>query len=235
MKQRRIQRSLAAILSFLLVFADQSVVSLAATAAVSSGDAMISEQQGLEESDTSKTEPAEVTENPEDEELGGGAEKDPEKDPEEDAEKDPEEEYPEEGSVSGGDARAPQKFYEDPEPEDYGTLVAYDEYSRTYRTGENAYVTVVGNSETLYINEDGELDEVDNTLVEIPALQRRFAVQGLMGLKAKTAVTSGPKYQNTANDYTVTLNGELTASGQSLYTITHGEHTLSATRFPIRL
>lgn len=53
-----------------------------------------------------------------------------------------------------------------PEAEDYGLLVAYDEYSRTYHVDGDRYVTVIGNDAATYIDENGKLRQVDNTLVE---------------------------------------------------------------------
>ncbi len=82
--------------------------------------------------------------------------------------------------VSGNDPvlREPENYYPEGEEEDYGELVAYDAYSRTYLTGEApaaagaetgeegkaSYVTVIGPSASYYINEEGELQETDNTL-----------------------------------------------------------------------
>ena len=72
-------------------------------------------------------------------------------------------------TVSGGDAaglvRLPERLYEEERPETYGTLVSYDEYSRTYHVEGNRYVTVVGNDGATYVDDDGSLRPVDNTLV----------------------------------------------------------------------
>lgn len=106
-------------------------------------------------------------------------------------------------SVSGGDAfpsedlwaepRLPEQFYEEEEREDYGTLVAYDEYSRTYHVDGNHYVTVVGNDGSTFLNEDGSLVPVDNTLEKETA-----GVYSMFG-----GQETG--YVNRANDYTVLL------------------------------
>ncbi len=82
--------------------------------------------------------------------------------------------------VSGNDPvlREPENYYPEGDEEDYGELVAYDAYSRTYLTGEApaaagaeteeegkaSYVTVIGPSASYYIDEEGELQETDNTL-----------------------------------------------------------------------
>lgn len=84
------------------------------------------------------------------------------------------------GTVSGGDAavgedvipaeelpaetRLPEQFYEEEKQEVYGTLVSFDEYSRTYHVDGNQYVTVVGNDGATFIDDDGNLIPVDNTL-----------------------------------------------------------------------
>ena len=48
-------------------------------------------------------------------------------------------------SVSGNVLpRQPENYYQDPEPENYGTLAAYDAYSRTYHVDGDRYVTVIG-------------------------------------------------------------------------------------------
>ena len=99
-------------------------------------------------------------------------------------------------SVSAGDAdireaREPESFYKEPEPENYGELVSYDAYSRTYHAGGNQYVTVIGNDGTTYIDEDGVLRRVDNALVENPV-----SLFGMFG-------GAGTSYMNRANAYTV--------------------------------
>ena len=108
--------------------------------------------------------------------------------------------------VSGGDAlprREPETFYREPEPENYGALVSYDAYSRTYHAGGNRYVTVVGNDGTTYIDEDGSLCRVDNTLVENPV--------SLFGM----AGGAGSSYMNRANTYTVLFPENMAAYGDS--------------------
>lgn len=100
-------------------------------------------------------------------------------------------------TVSGGDAlkpgRLPEAFYEEEKPESYGTLVFYDQYSRTYHVDGNRYVTVVGNDGATYIDDDGSLRPVDNTLEKDTT-----AVFGLFGAEETS-------YINRANDYTVVL------------------------------
>ena len=109
-------------------------------------------------------------------------------------------------AVSGGDAlvmRQPEQFYEEPEAEDYGLLVAYDEYSRTYRVDGDSYVTVIGNDAATYIDESGNLRQVDNTLVENPVSTfSRFDSGAVF-------------YVNNANDYTVMLPDKMFVPGGS--------------------
>ncbi len=102
------------------------------------------------------------------------------------------------GAVSGGDAvtpgRLPEQFYEEEKPESYGTLVSYDQYSRTYHVDGNQYVTVVGNDGATYIDDDGRLQHVDNTLEKDTA-----TVFSMFGDEQEAG------YVNRANDYTVFL------------------------------
>lgn len=109
-------------------------------------------------------------------------------------------------SVSAGDAdireaREPESFYKEPEPENYGELVSYDAYSRTYHAGGNQYVTVIGNDGTTYIDEDGVLRRVDNALVENPV-----SLFGMFG-------GAGTSYINSANAYTVLFPENMAAYG----------------------
>ncbi|MCM1058094.1 MAG: DNRLRE domain-containing protein, partial [Firmicutes bacterium] len=132
------------------------------------------------------------------EELPGEEGKENTLDNAEDLDRIPEEDQ---GTVSGGDAeepkgqvRLPEQFYEEERQETYGTLVSYDEYSRTYHVDGNRYVTVVGNDGATFIDEDGNLVPVDNTLTKETA-----AVFGISGEGQETG------YVNRANDYIVLL------------------------------
>ncbi|MDE6641009.1 MAG: hypothetical protein K2K63_10815, partial [Acetatifactor sp.] len=114
------------------------------------------------------------------------------------------------GTVSGGDAavgedailteelpaetRLPEQFYEEEKQEAYGTLVSFDEYSRTYHVDGNQYVTVVGNDGATFIDDDGNLMPVDNTLERETA-----SVFGMFGGEQEAG------YVNRANDYMVLL------------------------------
>ncbi len=104
-------------------------------------------------------------------------------------------------TVSGGDAaglvRLPERFYKEERPETYGTLVSYDEYSRTYHVEGNRYVTVVGNDGATFVDEDGSLRPVDNMLVREDA--------SLFGLNHM----EDTGYTNRANDYNVLLPKDL--------------------------
>ena len=66
-------------------------------------------------------------------------------------------------------AKEPEDYYsEDKELEELGVtkenLVHYDENSRTYVTGKNQYVTIFGGNTGTYVDENGEVHLVDNTL-----------------------------------------------------------------------
>ena len=108
-------------------------------------------------------------------------------------------------SVSDGDAalpgREPERFHEEAVPEDYGTLVSYDAYSRTYHVDGDSYITVIGNDGSTYIDEDGLLQSVDNRLV-----QEESALFSLMG-------AGSTAYRNSAGDYTVLFPGDMGTGG----------------------
>lgn len=111
------------------------------------------------------------------------------------------------GTVSGGDAAAeedagtitaethlPEQFYEEEKQEAYGTLVSFDEYSRTYHVDGSQYVTVVGNDGATFIDDDSNLMPVDNTLERETA-----GVYSMFGGEQEAG------YVNRANDYMVLL------------------------------
>lgn len=122
-------------------------------------------------------------------------------------------------TVSGGDAmkpgRLPEAFYEEEKPESYGTLVSYDQYSRTYHVDGNRYVTVVGNDGATYIDDDGSLRPVDNTLKKDTT-----AVFGLFGGEETS-------YINRANDYTVVLPENLDREEGKGITIANDEAVIT--------
>lgn len=194
MQKRKFQRVLSLALSTLLILGDGSVLNVSAAGRTVSGSDSVSEQivenQGTgQEEQTAQEQPAaERNQLPEVEKTEAG-------------------EVP--SSVSGGDLtvsgnipmRQPEAFHAEPVPEDYGVLAAYDEYSRTYRVDADQYITVLGNDGATYIEEDGSLQPVDNTLVENP-------------VSTFSSITSGESYVNSANDYTVVLPGTMSAVTQ---------------------
>ncbi len=89
--------------------------------------------------------------------------------------------------------KEPQDYYPLPE-EPEGTLVDYDAYSRTYKTGEEQYITVFGGYVGTYEDENGEIQLVDNTLIEIQAFSQ----------------TGTDFVQNQANEYVIQLPKNIT-------------------------
>lgn len=85
--------------------------------------------------------------------------------------------------------RNPMDYYREPEPE--GALVAVDEYSKTYRTSETEFLTQIGGQANTYMDDGGETQMVDNTLVE------------------KNPWFEADYFENAANDYTVRLPLEI--------------------------
>lgn len=86
--------------------------------------------------------------------------------------------------------REPQNYYEEEEPE--GTLVAVDEYSKTYQISDTQFVTEIGGEANVYETEDGSVELVDNTLVESEELGKEAY------------------FENEANDYSIKLPVEIT-------------------------
>ncbi|MBQ8821182.1 MAG: RHS repeat protein, partial [Lachnospiraceae bacterium] len=196
-KKRLFHRALSFILMLTLLMTDSSMLSLSAST-VSGGNAVITEVEAEEVTTVSGNDAADIPEN-------GDASAEEEME---------EEEYiPEIITVSGNTpVREPEDFYEKPEVENYGELVSFDEKSRTYKTGERSYVTVIGADASTYIDEDGKLTPVDNTLVENPV-----STLGTVG---------GRSYVNSANDYMAMFN-ESAAPGEALYSCIYGDYVLS--------
>ena len=95
----------------------------------------------------------------------------------------------------------PEDYYsEDEELELLGVtkenLVHFDEESRTYVTGENEYVTIFGGDTGTYVDENGVVRLVDNTLEAIKSKRSGSMLKG---------------YTNKANSYKVVFPQKLTA------------------------
>ncbi len=195
-KKRVFQRVLSFILMLTLLMTDSSMLSLSATT-LSGGDAAVIETVAEDVTTVSDNE-AEATAEP------GDASEEPET----------EEEYiPEIITVSGNTPfREPENFYQQPEAESYGDLVSFDEKSRTYKTGERSYITVIGVDGSTYIDGEGKLCKVDNTLVENPV--------------STFGRVSSKSYVNSANDYTALFN-ESAKEGDALYSCIYGDYILS--------
>ena len=188
------------LLAILLVVGDPSMLQVYATETVSDSDFVIEMESTLAEETVSDSD---MVEEPEAEVNTTDAEFLPESTYE-----------PEIPEVSGNiTLREPEDFYEEPVPENYGTLASYDEFSRTYHVEGNQYVTVIGNDSTTYIDEEGALQQVDNTLVENP--MATFSMWG-----------GGTSYVNGANDYMAMLNGTVSEGGD-LLTIASGDYMIS--------
>ena len=96
----------------------------------------------------------------------------------------------------------PEDYYsDDKELEKLGVtqenLVHYDEESRTYVTGENEYITIFGGDTGTYVDEDGNVRLVDNTLEATKFTM--FSGSTING------------YRNKQNSYTVVFPEEMTA------------------------
>lgn len=94
-------------------------------------------------------------------------------------------------------------------------LAAYDAYSRTYHVDGDRYVTVIGYDGNSYLDEDGNLQQADNTLVE-----SEVSTYSLYG-DAKSYVNSAGSYQAM-----LTVGAE---EGTELLTIASDDHLLTLT------
>ncbi len=123
--------------------------------------------------------------------------------------------------------RAPEKFYEEPEPENYGDLVAYDDKSRTYYAGGNHFVTVIGYDGTSYIDDDGSLETVDNTLIEASG-PAALALIGEDGKEetGKEEDSGAASYVNAANSFLLNIESGI-REGEELYHITNDDSCIS--------
>ncbi len=112
--------------------------------------------------------------------------------------------------------REPVNYYPLPE-EPEGELIGYDEESRTYRTGEKQYTTVIGGYVGTFQDEEGKIQLVDNTLAEVGQKSSRSGggkraktVGGAVQPDSEQTDSEQGAYQNTANDYTVILPKNIT-------------------------
>lgn len=112
------------------------------------------------------------------------------------------------------EVRQPENFYPDIEPENYGTLATFDEFSRTYHVEGDKYVTVIGYDGNTYLDEDGRLQQVDNTLIEDP-------------MSTFAGISAGARYMNAANDFLAVFNGGTNERNKELLTIASGDYMLS--------
>lgn len=146
MKNRKATRLLSFLLALLLVLGDGSMQYVVAAGTVSGSDIVTDTEQTAESlaeeiaAEDAVTEETDAIEEPKAEVAVVEAET-----------------YT--ATVSDGNIpkRQPEDFYEEPEPENYGTLVNYDEYSRTYHVDGNQYVTVIGNDGSTYVDGLGRL------------------------------------------------------------------------------
>lgn len=158
------------------------------------------------------------------------------------------------GPNGRGEQRAPESFYTEEIEKEEGILVSFDEYSRTYLVEKNSgadkngkplntYVTVIGGYDGRYVDEEGQLRKIDNTLVteeEKGEKDEKKDPQLLMSAAPGTEEESGEAdttYRNVSGDADITIrsSGEAAAytvekSGYSLkVTPLHGDYSRSMT------
>lgn len=201
------RKKLVKVLSFLLaiaiVMSDSALLQVMATEKTVTGEVI--QEQSVEETVEETVE--ESTEKPLEDPTD-----DPVETTTEEKQDDPVEDLPEEKTEAV--KRQPENFYPEEKTENYGTLAAYDEYSRTYQVEENQYVTIIGYDGNTYIDDDGNLQQTDNTLVEDP-------------MSAFSGISTGARYINAANDFLAVLSGETSENNKEILTIATDDHMLS--------
>ncbi len=103
--------------------------------------------------------------------------------------------------ASDSDAlRSPEFFYDLEIDEPEGELIELEAGYRTYLTGEGEYTTIIGGYSGLYKDEDGEIQEIDNTLTwEDSQTNEKRMERGL----------APEAYQNTAGDVEIEIPSQI--------------------------
>ncbi len=103
--------------------------------------------------------------------------------------------------ASDSDAlRSPEFFYDLEIDEPDGELIELEDGYRTYLTGEGEYTTIIGGYSGLYKDEDGEIQEIDNTLTwEDSQTNEKRMERGL----------APEAYQNTAGDVEIEIPSQI--------------------------
>ncbi|WP_367566765.1 DNRLRE domain-containing protein [Lacrimispora sp.] len=109
------------------------------------------------------------------------------------------------------EVREPEAYYDYDqymdEPE--GELVQFNESYRTYRIGEDQYVTVAGGYSGLYRNENGEIEQVDNSLTETEE-EYTVGTPSSALMRSRTRTRTG--YGNSAGSTKVLFPENITSS-----------------------
>ncbi len=122
----------------------------------------------------------------------------------------------EEGKIPSdpeAEGREPEDLYPLPE-EPEGELVSFDGGSRTYRTGEGQYTTVIGGYVGTYQDDGGEFQLADNTLVE-PETTAYAAGAAADGAGEETDAAGGSNGANGRNNAANTATDGAAANGQN--------------------
>ena len=134
----------------------------------------------------------------------------------------------EEQEATPSDAlREPEPFYNLEIDEPDGRLVQFNDRYRTYEMGEHEYITIVGGYSGLYLNEEGFVEEIDNSLTEVEdaddlgmeqdgSLVRRIA--------RRMAVATTTTYRNGDSPVDILLPEDMSSSKG--YVISRGEDSV---------
>lgn len=181
------------------------------------------EEETEEEPETEKAEEEESeTEKAEEEESKPGLTQE-ETLPEESLEEEKKEKYPKDEEATPSELRMPENYYDPVIDEPAGTLVQFNNRYRTYEVGDHEYITIVGGYSGLYRNEDGEIEEIDNSLSEVSD-EGDVEIGGEAAARARSRVAVQTTYKNGDSPVKILIPEKMsTAKG---YMISDGEHTV---------
>lgn len=116
-------------------------------------------------------------------------------------------EEPKAATPSDAELREPENWHDISIDEPEGRLVRFTDDYRIYEVGEGEYITVFGGYSGLYLNEDGEVEPVDNTLEETMA-----AYPLASSSNARYRSAGFPAYKNHSGKLSITIPEKLSTT-----------------------
>ena len=126
----------------------------------------------------------------------------------------------------------PENYYDPVIDEPAGTLVQFNNRYRTYEVGDHEYITIVGGYSGLYRNEDGEIEEIDNSLSEVSD-EGDVEIGGEAAARARSRVAVQTTYKNGDSPVKILIPEENEHS-EGIYDLrwrTHGGSTAFRRKF----